>query len=78
MDVFKLRHMLEGEEMRLSKKQSAYAEDPPWPQNDPGISPGPIKKCLVLRASFVKEASALSVVSRSRVVPTRTPCRVRN
>lgn len=42
MDVFKLRHMFEGEEMRLSEKQSADAEDPPWPQDDPGISPVPI------------------------------------
>ena len=42
MDVFKLRHMLEGEEMRLSEKQSADAEDLPWPQDDPGISPVPI------------------------------------
>lgn len=29
MNVFKLRHMLEGEEMRLSEKQSADTEDPP-------------------------------------------------
>lgn len=34
--------MLEGEEMRLSEKQSADVEDPPWPPDDPGISPVPV------------------------------------
>lgn len=42
LDVSKLKHMLEGEEMRLSEKQSADVEDPPWPLNDPGISRVPV------------------------------------
>lgn len=42
MNVFKLRHISEGEETRLSEKQSADAEDLPWPQDDPEISQVPV------------------------------------